>query len=56
MSGRPIKRTLRGHGSGMPRGVEGWLASSTNCRPDEARFHTNRAGAPARTADVALQD
>ena len=34
-------------------GVEGGLASSTNCRPDEARFYTSRAGAPARTADDA---
>ena len=50
------RRVAHGHGSGMPRGVEGGLASSTNCRPDEARFYTSRAGAPARTADVALQD
>ena len=51
-----VGEVAHGHGSGMPRGVEGGLASSTNCRPDEARFYTSRAGAPARTADVALQD
>ena len=32
------RRVAHGHGSGMPRGVEGGLASSTNCRPDKPDF------------------